>query len=174
MSSIAWVDGAPSHDDVPALPRFFSAQQLRAGLRVIGGVQRVFTHFVGQTVPCLGEKCFCRGQQANQYPRKLKCYLGALLQKGPKDDGGWHWDRVIWEVNETNFPELGDPPYRGVFFETWKVKAAQTRIYVKRSAKPAADIPFDKEPALDVRLLLQKKWRISEEGDAPQIRGGAA
>lgn len=171
MCPISWVDGTPSSSEgLPGI-RFFSADTQRAYLIVCGGVQRVLTHFVGQTVPCLGEQCFvCRRGE----PKKLKCYLGALRNKGAGADGTIAWEPVLWQVNENNFEDLGEPPYRGIRFETWKIKGSVTRIMIKRSDKPPVDL--DRDPPLDVKQILQNKWLLHERGvisDA-EIRGGAA
>lgn len=155
MCPISWVDGTPSASDGEPGIRFFTAETMRTHLIVLGGVQRVITHFVGQTIPCLGEECFnCRRGE----PKKLKCYIGAVRARGADKQGRTTWEKVLWQVNDSNFVDLGDPPLRGVWFETWKVQGSVARIYVKRSDKAPSELEND--PPLDVKQILQNKWLI--------------
>lgn len=172
MCPISWVEGTSSSSDGEPGIRFFSAQTQRTDLIVCGGSQRVLTHFVGQTVPCLGDQCFCcrRGEL-----KKLKCFLGALRYRGPDKEGKPIWEKVLWQVNENNFGDLGEPPFRGIRFETWKIQGASIRIMIKRSPKPPAEL--DRCPPIDVKQILASKWLIHERAvdcDQPHLRGGAA
>lgn len=164
---ISWVDGTPSASGGEPGIRFFTAESTRSCLIVLGGVQRVITHFVGKTVPCLGEECpYCRHDA-----KKLKCYLGALRSRIGKE-GRTEWEKVLWQVNESNFNDLGETPFRGVWYETWKVQGSVARIILKRMDKPLAELLND--PPLDVKQILQNKWLMYTHGILADNAGGAA
>lgn len=178
MCPIAWVDGAPLSHGEPEVP-FFNASRQRATVLVLGEVQKCITHFSGMTVPCLGVECtHCR----NSVATKVSVFVGALRYLGKDGEGRPDWQKVIWNFYDNIFRYLGDPPFRGIHFDTWKVESsAGQKILIERSPKAAIELNV---PAIDVKRLLYKKWRIPEPksdpirvydgGDLPEARGGAA
>lgn len=151
-----------------ALPRFFngpprSPTDRRYELRIVGGFLSIKGHFEkqhdaaghmngGKTIPCLGEECKLCGTEEPQVFE----YLGALL------DG--HADQpVTWCIPPELTYQLGDPPWRGLHFSTWRRFDGTIRI--ERSRKAAVVIDF---PEIDVWRHCLASWRIPEHLAGPR------